>query len=333
MSERVLITVAICTYNRSSALEGSVGSSFAQETDVAFEVLVVDNNSTDDTREVVEKLTQRFPSLRYVVEKKQGLSHARNRALEEARGEIVAYIDDDCTVLPGWITNVAKAFEDPTVGCAGGRIAVGYPGDKPSWVTPEMEPLFGLYDYGDLPGQTDRVFGGNLLVRRDLARQLGGFSTRLGYQGKKHIGGEDVDFARRVAEAGYSVVYVPDAMAIHHVEPTRISQEWVLRRIRLNAATALMMSETCVDPGAAAADWVRNRMKELAFCLVGRTDAAFACRFRAEHYAGLLDEMLRGPFGALHRYLLILLAPLTWAVRKARRLIPSNRKPTGRSDL
>lgn len=315
-----MVTIAICTYNRSSALEDSVGTSFAQETDVPFEVLVVDNNSTDDTREVVRKLKKKYPELRYVVETNQGLSHARNRALKEARGRIVAFIDDDCTVMPDWITNVAQVFEDPAIGCAGGRISVQYPGEKPSWITPEMESLFGLYDHGDEPCCTDRVFGGNLLVRRDLALQLGGFSTNLGYQGAKHIGGEDIDYAIRVAQAGYKIAYVPNARAIHHVEPERVNQKWLLKRIRLNAATALLMRETKTNPSFAAADWMRNRLKELVFRIIGKPDAAFACRFRAEHYAGLLDKMLPGSIGTLCRVFLILIAPIIWVVRRTKLL-------------
>lgn len=300
--ERPRITVAICTYNRADALDGSVTSTFGQETGVAFEVMVVDNNSSDNTGDVVAALQARYPGLRYLVEEKLGLSHARNRALAEASSEIVAYIDDDCVTLPGWLDNLARAFDAPEVGCAGGRVHVGYPGNhRPEWLTPDMEGILGHYNCGPDLREVTEIRGGNFATRRDIALEVGGFSTVLGYQGTKKLAGEDVEFSLRVTAAGHKVIYVPNAEVIHNIDESRLDRRWLLERHRLNGCFRAIVHRRDLSVWRISHEYVRVWILSLLYRLRGDPYQHSAWTMSCALQAGMLDELLPGTIGGIQR--------------------------------
>ena len=163
------VSVVICTYNRADCLADAVRSVVAQEAPFPFEVMVVDNNSTDGTRGLVGELQQEFPNLRYVFEGEQGLSRARNRGLQESDAEIVAFIDDDALAYSGWLAALVAGFSDQTIAVVGGKIEVFYPVERPTWVTDRMEVLLGRFDRGDVSLDVSDVFGGNFALKRKVA--------------------------------------------------------------------------------------------------------------------------------------------------------------------
>jgi len=227
-------TVAVCTWNRSALLPVSLQSVATQTGHVDYEVLVIDNASSDDTGAVVQALTSTLPRLRYVFEPRLGLSHARNRALREARGDVVAFLDDDARAVPGWLDGLDPAFTaNDLVACAGGPVHLDLPVPVPRRLPSTAPVYFGELDLGDTVRRLDfdeRPRGCNLAVRRDMATSLGGFRTELGRIGNSLLSGEDDDFLNRVHAAGWQVWWAPDAAVAHRVDLSRLSLRWLFRR-------------------------------------------------------------------------------------------------------
>ena len=223
------VTVAICTRNRRNDLMRAVASLQAPAR-VRWELLVVDNASDDDTRAACEALIDAFPSeLRVVAEAMPGLSHARNRALAEARGRVVVFVDDDATCHAGFVDAHARAFEAPDVVASGGRILPVLPptlgGRWRRYLETALGGPTGHYDFGseplDIPGERDVFlpFGGNVAVRCDMAREVGGFRTDLGFGGQL-VPGEETALLERLRDRG-RIVYTPGAAVDHHLDPER----------------------------------------------------------------------------------------------------------------
>jgi glycosyltransferase involved in cell wall biosynthesis len=233
------LTVAICTRDRRSSLLRALASLARQKSSADWDVLVIDNGSADDTCEAVAALGGDFPvRLALVCEPSHGLSHARNRALREARGRAVVYIDDDVTLRAGWLEAHARALAGPDVLATGGPILPVLPdGLAAGWrafLEAELGGPTGRYDFGrepqEIPGPRGILlpFGGNLGVVRSLALGVGGFRTDLGF-GPRRIPGEETEFLRRLRRLPGRILYVPDAALDHHLDAARASPEAYLR--------------------------------------------------------------------------------------------------------
>lgn len=233
---RTFVTVAIQTYNRSATLaetlESLRGLRCPETAD--YEILVVDNNSTDDTAQVIQQYSQVLaPRLRSVREPRQGLSHARNRALQEAQGEIVSFLDDDVIVDPGWLCAVAAAFEEHSATVVGGRSYLIYRSRRPKWLPEHYEFFLSRLDYGDqvlVPTDND-LYGLNFSVQKNFAVQVGGFNPSLGRCGPVSLrSGEESDLLRKIRTHGGVAVYEPRAIVGHIVLKQRLTMKWFLRR-------------------------------------------------------------------------------------------------------
>jgi glycosyltransferase involved in cell wall biosynthesis len=201
---------------------------------IEYEILVVDNNSDDGTPQVIQKYSQVLaPRLRSVFEPQQGLSHARNRALREARGQIVSFLDDDVIVDPGWLSAVAAAFEEHAATVVGGRSYLIFRSERPAWLPEHYEFYLSRLDYGDqtIVGTDHDLYGLNFSVRKDMAVQVGGFNLAFGRCGLISFrSGEESDLLRRIRACGGVVVYEPRAIVGHIVPPQRLTKKWFLRR-------------------------------------------------------------------------------------------------------
>lgn len=237
-----MITVAICTYNRAASLARVLDSLTALSgggKDANWELIVVDNNSTDDTRTVVEGYAAALP-LRYVFEPVQGLSAARNRALREFRGEVLLFTDDDVVVDAQWLAAYAAAvMAYPQAGYFGGRVVPFYPDGRPRWLRDESEQLAlidGLlvrFHLGEavrpFEAGEPTPFGASFALRRALIERVGEFRRDLGVTGNIPGRGEEADYLERAIASGACGVYVGTAIVNHATDLRRLTLPYLYR--------------------------------------------------------------------------------------------------------
>lgn len=231
-----MISVAICTYNNATKLAVALESlkEMVCPPGLDYEILVIDNNSSDETKDVVEQYRHVWgPRLRYVFEPKQGLSHARNRAMKEAAGDILSYIDDDIKADAYWLSAVAGAFERYTdAAVVGGRSYLLFPSNPPVWLSEKCQLLLSRLDYGDeaIIGTEEDLFGLNFSVKKDWLQRVGGFNASLGRCGRSLVSGEESDLLKRIRALGGIAIYEPAAVVGHIVPPERMKIRWFMKR-------------------------------------------------------------------------------------------------------
>jgi glycosyltransferase involved in cell wall biosynthesis len=203
-------TVLICTFNRAVDLGEALASVLAQDTGGRFnyEVVVVDNNSTDDTRNVVQALiAQGHSNLRYLFEGRQGRGHALRLGVSEARGAIYALADDDILVPRHWLRTIIETFESrPDISFVGGKVLPLWAAQPPRWLTPRHWSAIALSDYGDQELSVDIGHQICLLAaafRTAAVKAVGGYGARLGVSSDRIGGTEDVDLFARLFRNGY----------------------------------------------------------------------------------------------------------------------------------
>ena len=224
------VTLVICTHNRAALLaetlervQDAIGNHRH-----AFELITVDNASTDDSATVAQAR-----GARVIFESRVGLTHARNTGVEYASAEWVWFLDDDVAPQPGWADAVLRATGRPDVGLIAGRIVLRWPAREPAWLPPEFRGSYSALDLGDVAGPLEWPrfpFGANMGVRSDVYRAAGGCLPELGRQGRVLLSNEDKDLAHRIHLLGVRGWYAADAAVDHIVDPSRQSVRWLLRR-------------------------------------------------------------------------------------------------------
>jgi glycosyltransferase involved in cell wall biosynthesis len=231
-----LISAIICTHNRDQYLGAAIDSLLHQDFAGEYEVIVVDNASSDRTREVVEARLS-HPRLRYVHESVLGLSVARNTGATQALSPILAYLDDDAVASAQWLQVLHDAFQqNEKLAIAGGKVTLLWAEgmEPPRWLSSGLAGNLGAYDLGDAtvyidrPGLTPR--GLNYSVRQSFLAQIGGFDLNLGRVGKNLLSNEELMMTERALELGWQVVYLPEASVAHNVAPERVRRAWFLNR-------------------------------------------------------------------------------------------------------
>ncbi|MEO5825513.1 MAG: glycosyltransferase [Gemmatimonadales bacterium] len=225
------VSIAVCTFNRSALLAQVLSDLSAQlgADRESIEVLVVDNNSTDSTQDVLRQWAHRLP-LRVVVERAQGNTFARNRALREAVGEYLIFLDDDVRLCDGWYSGYLREMVSQGRTAVAGAVESTWPKDVPAWVGDTRSPPFPGVTVHFVPGDEPTSLGAggplpftaNLGVRLDLARNVG-FREDLGHIGGKPIGGEDMDFCRRFILQFGTIRYEPTIRVFHPVDESRLT--------------------------------------------------------------------------------------------------------------
>lgn len=230
------VTVAICTHNRSRDTLEAVESVMADRSGIDdYEVIVVDNRSTDDTAAAVKAMQSRYGhKLRYVYEQELGLSVARNRAIAEARGEYILFLDDDALAMPGWMKAIVDVFEsDPAIGCVGGRIDPVWEGDEPDWIPEEHRSVFTILDFARNVMEMEAPsipYGANVAFRRELFLEIGCFREDLGRKGGKLLSSEESELIARLRHR-HKVYYTPYGSVRHKVAKERATRKWFLKRM------------------------------------------------------------------------------------------------------
>ncbi|MBI3552421.1 MAG: glycosyltransferase [Elusimicrobia bacterium] len=229
------ISIVVPSKDRPSLLRDCLVSLLAQARS-PLEIIVVDNGSGPATAALVRS---EFPSVRCVGEARQGVHHARNRGLVEARGEVVAFTDDDCLAPPGWLAALEDCFRDPAVACAGGPT-------RPLWSAPPAHPLLrsrrilsclGILDLGPERKRIDHVSeflsGANIAIRK--ASIGSGFR---GVQPFRDLGvcGDDYELSKRLARE-HTAIYEPKAYVSHRILARKLGLPHLMKRLFYFAAS------------------------------------------------------------------------------------------------
>lgn len=245
-------SIIIATYNRAEELRETLRSVADLQTRQPWEVIVVDNNSTDATRAVVEEAAHAFPvPLRYVFEAEQGKPAALNTAMAAARGSIFAFTDDDARVAPDWLDQAGAALERLRCDYVGGRVFPIWRGDRPAWLPNRAGKLWAvvaLMDHGEQvlefgAGRIGWPLGVNMVVRREAFDRVGGWDNGFGRQGTTLRGQEQRDWCLRARAAGLRGFYVP-AMVVEHVIPAdRLNKPYFRRWFYWHGISRAMLSD------------------------------------------------------------------------------------------
>ena len=229
------ISVILCTFNRCESLAkalDSVAVSVLPES-VRWEVLVVDNNSSDGTRGVIEEICRRYPDrFRYLFEPRQGKSNALNSAIKAAKGDVLAFMDDDVTVESTWLHNLTAALGDGKWVGAGGRTLPERSLPLPRWLSlenPYLPPPFAIFDRGlQVDELTEPPVGTNMAFSRKMFAKHGDFRIDLGPRPGSEIRSEDSEFGSRLLAQGERLRYEPSAVVYHSVPEHRLQKKYLL---------------------------------------------------------------------------------------------------------
>jgi len=231
------ISAVICTHNRASYLSKAVDSLDRQSLPASrYEVIVVDNCSSDGTRELIARREEEMENLRYLFEPVLGLSAARNRGLSEAKGTYVAYLDDDAVADPDWLEWGIRVHEERggKLGFLGGRVRPIWGTERPAWLSDDLLPFLSIADLGEAPievGGASGLVGASMVFRRRALQDAGGFPEALGRKGTSLLSNEELQLKKRLQQKGLVSLYHPNVAVSHHVVAVRTTKPWFRRRL------------------------------------------------------------------------------------------------------
>ncbi len=227
------LDVVVPTYKRSQLLRRAIVSLLQAPIPGTLDVtiFVVDNNSEDDTEQVIRELqSQTSRQLVYLKETNQGLSHARNAGIRSGTGDIIGFIDDDEEIHEDWYNVVGREFADPATQFIGGPYLPNWAAPPPPWLPPGYHSVIGVVVPkprspfgGSFPGN---LMGGNAVIRRSVFDRVGLYSTKLGRSGKGLLSDEDEEFYRRLCSADLHGMYVPDLVIHHYIPVERLTRKY-----------------------------------------------------------------------------------------------------------
>jgi len=230
------VSAVVCTLNRPDYLRKALASLAEQTAPAAsFEIVVVDNGSTSETPALVEGEFGQVPNLRYVYEPINGISQARNCGWRNARGEYVAYLDDDAIARPDWIEQMLVAFAaaPAQVSCIAGRVEPIWEAPRPPWLPSSVVGYLSILHWSNEPvvmNEFQWFLTTNCAFRRQVLDEIGGFSTRLGRTGRTLRSNEEIMCKWEMGRRGYSCLYHPDVIVAHHIPSARLTKRWFLQR-------------------------------------------------------------------------------------------------------
>lgn len=297
------ITIAICTYNRADYLRDTLHDLSIQSADSTdFEILVVNNNSTDHTFNVCEEFVNKHPDLNIhtVIESNQGLSFARNRCVKEASSNYILYIDDDVHLENTFVeTALGYIKKHPDTNCVGGRIFVSFDGEDPAWIPGELMPMFGLHDLGEENRQypaTNFPRGGNMMIQKEVFKKYGGFDTNLGRTGTELLGSEEKEFFERIRKNDVQLHYVGELKLWHRIGPARLQTSYLKNQsIGIGRSERLRVkgsiTQTSIKFMSELLKWGGSLFLALGYLIRRKSKAAgFLLQFRVWVLKGLLSK-------------------------------------------
>ena len=236
MADDHAITVVMPTYNRPHGLE-RVLEALARQADpgVPWDVVVVDNDDPPGVKETFETISSVLPVASLLVhESQKGACHARNRGLDEVRGTIVAFVDDDVVPADDWLSRIVEPILSGRCEGTAGRVLLDPSVPIPRWIHPDLLGMLSLYDEGETEHELDPVV--DVLLTANAAfltagvREIGGFDPALGPRPGAQMVNDDVDLFRRYAQTGRRVHYIPGAVVVHDLPKERLTARYLTRR-------------------------------------------------------------------------------------------------------
>jgi len=287
----VRISAVVCTHNRAAylrkALRSLVCQTLARE---LYEVVVVDNASADSTREVVAEFGD-VSNLRYLYEPVVGVSRARNAGWRSAKGEYVAYLDDDAVASPEWLEKFVEVFEtfEPSPGCVGGKIEAIWEASRPDWLADGMLGYLSVLHWSDVPvvlNQDQWLSVCNMAYPKELLQAVGGFREELGRQGTTLRTNEENYLRQQLDSLGRCSLYHPEIVVHHHVSASRLTKKWFRQRGRWQGISDSTMLYLDSGEGLSLSRRMRLTLSKIGWALLRLPlmliAATSAARFRRQ---------------------------------------------------
>lgn len=252
----IFLSVIVATFNRAEYLKKNLqGLDNQSLAHTLYEIIVVDNASTDNTREVVEYYRSGMENLRYVHEAKPGLNEARNTGFQQAKGVYIAYLDDDAVPHHNWAESIIEAFSsvNPQPGVVGGPTLPVWEVERPHWLTSKFEKALSMVYYGNekkfLKGR-EFLVGANMVFLKTALIQIGGFTSGLDRIQNKLLSGGDTAAIEKIKRLGYTVYYDPDIAVDHYVSQNRLNREWFIQRYYWQGYSEALMWQMLDNPSS-----------------------------------------------------------------------------------
>lgn len=316
-------TITICTYNRAKVLPYALQSAVNQSLNPQqYEILVIDNNCTDETQDIVHSFKTAHPNIRSVGESQQGLSFSRNRAFQEAKGDIIIYVDDDAEMCPQYLENLKKILdEEQEIGAIGGPIEVGWLGPVPPWYEAGLDRAFNHLYYGSFRMKLRyprMIYGTNMAFPVSLLKKIGGFRTDIGIIGEQSLSTEEKKVFHRIEKkererfdiTGYGetdieillkidlnerqpILYDPLLKVRHLISPERLTPEYILTKASWQGRSQYRLERLFHHKGG-----VRNALwclfESYARMALGKGGGRLTEKFQRSLARGILYEWLHG---------------------------------------
>lgn len=303
-ARRPELSVILCTYNRAEVLPRALDSLIDQDLERdRYEIVVINNNSTDRTQDIIESFCGKAPNVRTIFERSQGLSYARNTGILSARAPLVAFTDDDVRVTRDWASTILRLFaEHPEAACVGGRILPNWPGQWPRWLTREHWSPLALLDFGDTAFHVNSsrpkcLLGANSAFRREIFGRIGMFALHVQAVGRE-VATEDHELLLRLWRSGGQGYYSPSLTVISDIAPERMQRRYHRRWSHRHGHFSALMREEAFNRSrygrlfGVPAHFYRRVLGDLGSWLSllarGRFDRAFVYEIELWSHLGFL---------------------------------------------
>lgn len=268
-----LVSLLVCTYNRASVLSETLESLLNQEFGWGdYEILVVDNASTDETSEITAQFQARDERVRYVFEPRLGVAIARNTGAREAHAPYIAYFDDDLIAEPDCLHSlIAPFFEvDPKPLAVMGKVDLRWDGQRPDWFPTRFETMLSRFDRGNTPRfmtPNEYLITMNVAFERKSFLASGGVREDLSRKGRMFICGGDNEVFHRYMQLGWLIFYEPRALIYHMVPPSRQTKQWLIKRLFGDGTTQAMFAGPFKDRRSLVKDALIDLRRCIRFLL------------------------------------------------------------------
>lgn len=298
------ISVIICTYNRAQSLNETIKCLSYQSLKFDnWELIIVDNNSSDDTKKIIDDYTSIFPNINYKYQPKQGLSYARNLGIISATGSIIVFTDDDVLPEINWLEKIQNNMEVYNCDACGGYIYPKWEIAPPSWLTEKFYGFLALKIEDNGPrklSQFDEMpFGANMIFKKTVFSKYGYFDTSKGRKGNVLAGGEDIEMFDRIISKGCVVYYFPNIKVAHKIEAFRVKKSY-FRRWRFEGSINIAKTSNFEHaksifgiPIYLLNQTLQSIIKSLFFAIKMPSDVAFRQEIITWHFFGLVVGLFK----------------------------------------